>query len=153
MATSCRTKSSNRSAASASLNVKSSYETRAQNETPVEKAEVSRCKFASYLIPVVVAAVIIVPSAPIMVAMTPGPVILVIVMTMTWSDVHTTRSNLYADVGPRKSGLRDRCHTHEGNSSCAHEKCYCFSHANAPMLFRICSGLTSANLRGSVLID
>jgi hypothetical protein len=81
------------------------------------------CKFAGDLIPVVIAAMFLVPSTTRIVAMTPGPVVLVIVMTVTRSDIYAARSNLYADVGPRRSGLWNRRHTHEGNSRRTHEKC------------------------------
>jgi hypothetical protein len=68
------------------------------------------------LIPVVIPPrPVIVPGAARIVTMTPGPVVFVIVMAMTWSDIHSTRSDLYAHVA-RRSGLRSARQTQEGNS-------------------------------------
>ena len=76
-----------------------------------KQAGVSQCKFAGDLISVVVTPMmVLIPRATRIVAMTPGPIVLVIiVVTVTRSDIDAARSNLYADVGPSRCGLR-RCH-------------------------------------------
>jgi hypothetical protein len=53
----------------------------------------------------------LVPSATFMVTTTPV-VVLIIVVTMTRSDVYATRPNVHADVGTRRSGLWSRRNTH-----------------------------------------
>jgi hypothetical protein len=58
-----------------------------------------------------VAAMSLVPSATFMVTTTPV-VVLIIVVTMTRSDVYATRPNVHADVGTRRSGLWSGRYTH-----------------------------------------
>jgi hypothetical protein len=88
-------------------------------------AGVSKFRISGWtLIPVVVVitAMSFIPSATGIVAMTPGPIVLVIVIAVTRPDVHTAWSNLYADASGR-SRLRNCRHTHEGNSKRADGKC------------------------------
>jgi hypothetical protein len=70
---------------------------------------------------VVAVVVTLIPCPTARVTVTPVPVVVIIVVTMTRTDIHATRTNLYADVGPRRSGLWSR-DAYEGNCRCAEEK-------------------------------
>jgi hypothetical protein len=66
---------------------------------------------------VVTPMVVLIPGATRIVAMAPGPIVLVIiVVTVTRSDIDAARPNFYADLGPRRSGVWNRRYTQEGNS-------------------------------------
>ena len=45
-----------------------------------------------------VAMVVTVPIRTAMIVTTPTPIFIIIIMTMAWTDVDATRSNLYADM-------------------------------------------------------
>ena len=96
--------------------------TESVNETPTKEAGVSQCKLqVTYISVVVTPMMVLIPRATRIVAMTPGPIVLVIiVVTVTRSDIDAARPNLYADVGSRRSGVWNRRYTQEGNSGSAY---------------------------------
>ena len=57
--------------------------------------------------------VAVVVTIPIRTAMTPAPIV-IIVVTMTRANVDATRSDIYANVGTRRSGQRHSRHAREG---------------------------------------